>query len=353
MNRKNQVKAVRRLFNSRGLPLPEFIHGHRLLNANGDIDPSGAGFNYIITTLSFIRASIVEQKFYEIPIADYMPVDVGEGAWMDEIVQNLVFSTGGDFFQGDVNIQTETGRIAQVGAGLSPITMPVKTWAKGTGWTIMEIAKAAAAGNWDVVESKLRSLKKNWDLGIQEVAFLGHPDGTITGLLNDSVVNINTTLITTPISSMTEAQFKVLVAGLLAAYWANSQRTAVPDVFIIPSDDYMGLQTPLSGTYPVVDMLTYLVNALKKGTRNENFQVLPLAYADSEINASRSITKNRYALYRNDPDCLKMSIPVDFTMLEADTSNKINWQQAGYGQYSGVLVNRKREVLYLDETAGS
>jgi hypothetical protein len=48
---------------------------------------------------------------------------------------------------------------------------------------------------------------------------------------------------------------------------------------------------------------------------------------------------------------MKMAIPVDFTMLEADTSNKINWQQAAYGQYSGLLVNRKREVLYFDETA--
>ena len=154
MNKKNVIK---RLFNS--MPLPSHVNGHRLLNANGDIDTTGAGYQYIIDTLTYIRSRIVEQKFYEIPIADYMPVDVGEGAWMESIVQNLTFNTGGSFFQGDVDIQTETGRIAQVGAGLTPITMPAKTWAKGTGWTIMEISKAAAAGNWDVVESKLRSLK--------------------------------------------------------------------------------------------------------------------------------------------------------------------------------------------------
>lgn len=331
--------------------LPEFIGNRRLRNANGDIDPSSAGFQYLIDTLTYIRAGVIEQKFYEIPIADYLPLDVGEGAWMDTIVQNLTFNTGGSFYQGDVDVQTETGRIAQVGAGLDNISMPVKTWAKGTGWTIMEIAKAAAASKWDVVESKLRSLKKNWDLGIQETAFLGHPDGEISGLLNSSDVNINTSLITTPLSSMTATQFSALIKGLLAAYWANSQRTAMPDTMIIPSDDYMGLADPFSSTYPNISKFQYLQDSLKKMTNNPNFQILPLAYSDSEINASRSITKNRYCLYRNDPDTLKMSIPVDFTMLEADTSNKINWQQASYGQYSGVLINRKREVLYLDETA--
>ena len=183
------------------------------------------------------------------------------------------------------------------------------------------------------------------------MAFLGHPDGTITGLLNDGAVNINTSLITVSISSMTETQFSALIKGLLAAYWSNSSRTSMPDTFAIPSDDYMGLADPVSNTYPNVDKLTYLTQALQKMTMNPNFKILPLAYADSETNTSRGITKNRYSLYKNNEDTMKMSIPVDFTMLEADTSNKINWQQAAYGQYSGLLVNRKREVLYFDETA--
>ena len=350
MNRDRQAKLLgKRLFNN--LPLPQFIGGRRLLNANGDIDASSSGYQYLIETLSYIRSKIVEQKFYEIAFADYIPVDVGEGAWMEEIVQNLTFNTGGSFYQGDVDIQAETGRLAMVGAGLDKIQMDVKTWAKGTGWTIMEISKAAAANNWDVVESKLRSLKKNWDLGLQETAFLGHPDGTLTGLLNSTEVTINTSLITVSITSMSEAQFTTFVGGLLPAYWNNSNKTTMPDVMVIPSSDYLGLGVPYSTTFPNVTKLQYMLTMLQTMTRNPNFEILPLAYADSDVNASRGITKNRYVLYKNDPDTMKFAVPVDFTMLEADTTNKINWQQAAYGQYSGVLVNRKREVLYLDETA--
>jgi len=350
MNRDRQAKLLgKRLFN--GLPLPQFIGGRRLLNANGDIDASSSGYEYLITTLSYIRSKIVEQKFYEIAFGDYIPVDVGEGAWMEEIVQNLTFNTGGSFYSGDVDIQAETGRLAMVGAGLGKISMDVKTWAKGTGWTIMEISKAAAANNWDVVESKLRSLKKNWDLGVQETAFLGHPDGTLTGLLNTSEVTINTSLITVTIAAMSAAQFTTFVAGLLPAYFTNSNSTSLPDTLIIPNDSYLGLGVPYSTTFPNISKLQYMLDFLQRMTGNANFRILGLSYAQSAINASRSITKNRHVLYRNNPDTMKMAIPVDFTMLEADTSNKINWQQAAYGQYSGVLVNRKREVLYLDQTA--
>lgn len=350
MNRDQKAKLLgKRLFNN--LPIPQFIGGHRLLNANGDIDASSSGFQYLIETLSYIRSTIIEQKFYEIAFADYIPVDVGEGAWMEEIVQNLTFNTGGSFYAGDVDIQAETGRLAMVGAGLDKISMDVKTWAKGTGWTIMEISKAAAASNWDVVESKMRSLKKNWDLGIQETAFLGHPDGTLTGLLNATEVTINTALITVPISEMSEAQFTTFVAGLLPAYFTNSNDTTLPDTFIIPNDSYLGLGVPYSSTFPNVSKLQYMLDFLQRMTGNANFKILGLSYAQSAKNASRDITKDRHVLYKNDPDTMKMAIPVDFTMLEADTSNKINWQQAAYGQYSGVLVNRKREVLYLDETS--
>jgi hypothetical protein len=339
------------LFNSSRLPVPEFIGGRKLTNANGDVDPTSTGYKYIIDTLSHIRSNVIEQKFYEISIADYIPMDVGEAAWMEEIVQNIVFNTGGDFYQGDVDNQSDTSRLAQVSAELSKLSMPVKTWAKATGWTIMEISKAAAANRWDVVESKLKSLKKNWDLGVQETAFLGHPDGTLTGLLNASEVNINTTLITVPLSDMTETQFTDFLAGLLPGYFSNSNSTQLPDTFVIPTDDYLGLGVPYSKTYPNISKLTYMEDFLKRMTSNPNFQILPLAYAQDENNSGRGINKNRYVLYRNDPDDMAMAIPVDFTMLEADTSNKINWVQAAYGQYSGLLVNRKRGVWYLDETS--
>jgi len=347
-NKKSNL-LTKRLFNS--MPLPSHINGMRLLNAGGDIDPSGAGFQYLITTMSYVREKVVNQVFYEIPIADYMPVDVGSAAWAEEIVQNVVFQSGGDFYDGDVDMQTETGRLAQVDAGIDKLVMPIKSWGKGTAWTIFEIYKAALANNWDVVESKLGSLKKNWDLGVQETAFLGHPNGKITGLLNDPEATINTTLITKPLTAMTETEFTAFIGGLLPAYFANGNDTVLPDTFVIPNSDFLGLGVPYSESFPNISKLQYMLDMFRSTTGNANFAIKGLSYSQADKNVSRGINKNRYSLYRNVEDTGKMSIPVDFTMLEADTANKLNWTQAAIGQYSGYLLNRKREMLYIDETA--
>lgn len=320
----------------------------RLMN-QGDIAPGTSGFNYVIESLSYIRSQIIDQIFYEIPIADFMPVDVGEGAYAEEIVQNLTFMSGGSFYDGDVANADNNGRVAQVNAGLSPIRMRTQLWRKGTGWSIFELMRAATANNWDVVESKLKSLKKDWDLGVQETAFLGHPDGSnLVGLLNDSEVTVNNTLLPVSLSAMTESQFTTFIQTVLPTYFANANDTTLPDTLVIPNDDYLGLTAPYTGSFPVISKIEYLSNALSKATDNPDFKIMGLSYAQATRNAGRGLNENRYVLYKKNPETLKMAIPIDFTMLEADTTNKFNWQQLAYGQYSGCLINRKREVLYMD-----
>jgi hypothetical protein len=328
------------------------VMGMPLTNANGAIDPTSAGYDYVIRTTSEIRSRIIEQKFYKIPIADFLPVDVGEASWKTEIVQNISYDIAGDFFQGDVDTLQGNGQLAEVNTAVNPIRMPVITWAKGVTWNVADVSMASAAGNWDPVENKMKSLKRNWDLGIQEVAFLGHPSvALITGLLNNSEVNINTTLIDKPLSTMSETEYTTFVGAVLQAYYTNTNSTELPDTFIMPTDDYLGMGVPYSSTYPNITKLEYLLNMFRKQTANPNFEIKPLAYSQSANNASRGITKNRYVLYIRDPETLSMSIPVDFSMFDAGTSNNIYWNQPSIGQYSGVLVNRVPEVLYIDETA--
>jgi hypothetical protein len=321
--------------------------GMTLMNAAGDIDISSTGFKYAIDTMTYIRSEVIKQIFFELSIADYLPVDVGEAAWKSQIVQNLEYYEGGGFSDGLVN--QGNSRRAQVNTALAQMTMPVKTWAKKVSWTIAEIEEAANVGNWDVVEAKLKSLKKNWDLGIQELAFNGLTgDADITGFLNNASVNINTTLIAESISTMDATEFQTFVAGLLNAYYANSNSTRLPDTFLIPTDDYLGLGAASSPTYPNISKLEYLGNFLKKMTANEGFKIMPLTYAQAALNPD---AKDRYLLYRNDPEVMKLSIPVDLTMNQAYTVNGFDFEQLAYGQISGVLITRPREILYIDKTA--
>lgn len=323
-----------------------FIRGMPLMNSAGDVDLQSTGYQYIIDTLTHINAEVIQQKFYEVLPGDYMPVDVGSAAWKSKIVQNREYYTGANFEDGFIDLGNS--RSAQSSAALDQISMRTQKWSMNTKWDIPEIMEAAEL-NWDPVAADLKAQKKIWDLGIQKTAFIGCAD--MTGLLNNSEVSINTALIGTPIKSMDTADFQAFIGGLLSAYFANSNYTVYnPDTFVIPAADYLGLGEATSATYTTITKLEYMKNVFAQMTGNPNFKILPLVYSQSDKNPA---AKNRYTLYRNNKETLKLSIPVNFTMNQAYTVDGFNFEQKAYGQFSGVLVNRPREILYLDETAGT
>lgn len=311
------------------------------------------GYEVDITTLTAISKRVVEQKFFTLAPADYMPVRVGEGAWSADILTYRDFSIGGDFETGIVNTAANKSRLAEADAGVDSISVPVINWAKEINWTIFDLAMASRSGNWDLVSSKERARKKNWDLGIQKIAFLGSAsNANVRGLLTQSDVNSNTTLIDAPLSTMSTTDFTTFVAGIVADYRANAQYTVMPSLFVIPESDYNGLVTPYSATYPNISRLQYLLEAFRTVTQNPNFKIMPCAYADAANNADTQVGGlNRYALYNYDEDSGRMDIPVDYTNTMQNTINGAQFSNVGYGQFTGFKAYRPREFRYYDWSA--
>lgn len=325
------------------------ILGRPLQNAAGDIDLGSAGFQFAIDTLSQIRAKVITQKFYKVDITDFVDILVGEGGYGSEVVQNGQYMTGGDFYEGDTDVGGS--QISAVGVAQSPIRTPTQAWRKKAIWTIYEVAEAANSGNWDIIAGKLESLKKNWDLGIQKHAFLGR--GGMEGLLTSSEVTINTTLITEKISGMSATEFQAFVSGALDAFFTNSNATEMPNRFVMPYSDFLGMGSASSDSFPIGNKMDYLLDAFRKVSGKEDFKILPLAYCDKARNTEVGLNKDRYMLYNKDVETVSMPLPVDFTMLEAKTINGYDFEQLAHGMYAGVLFGRKREAMYLDLTAGS
>lgn len=316
-----------------------------------DIFRNSLGYEVNITTLYAISKRVVEQKFAQLDIADYVPVRVGENAWSDNILTYRDYALGGDFEAGNINTGQANSRLADADAGVDSLTNPVINWAKQVNWSFAELKMAARSGNWDLVTSKERARKKNWDLGIQRIAFFGsNSNANVLGLLNQSGITTNTTHITTDISSMTSTQFAAFVENVIGDYRSNCNYTAWPTHFIIPELDYDGLQTLVpgsAGTFPIT-MLSYLENAFKTATRNQNFKILPCFYADKTNNSTVSgLNTNIYTLLNYDEDSIRMDIPVDYTNTLQNTINGFQFQNVGYGQYTGPLAYRPLEMLYF------
>jgi hypothetical protein len=328
--------------------------GMSIKNSNGDIAPSTLGYQYTIQTTTLIRAKVIEQKFYEVPPADFVPIVIGEGAWLESIQTNLVYDSAGDFEDGVISL-SDPSDLAQVSAGLAPVPAKIVTWAKGYQYSTPEVDKALAANNWDVITAKQSVLKRNWDLGIQKIAFLGMKSDLsgVPGLLSNTNVNVNSSIITQALSSLNPTQFAAFVQAILADYFSNSNSTVLPDTFVIPMDDFLGLGVPVSASFPNIMMIDYLLESFRKLTGNANFQLKGVLYGKQSVNAGywATLGTNRYCLYRKNPETIRMDLPVDFILNAPNTGNNFLWEGVGVGQLTGAIAYRPAEIRYYDWAA--
>ena len=325
-------------------------NGLEVVNATGDVNDNAMGYQYSIDTLTYLTKQVTMQKFYEVNFADFVPCAVGDGAWAADLVTNLTFSTADDFESGNVGIATGGSRIAEVDTTIAKKSVPDINWAKGITYSIMDVNQALMANNWDIIMSLEMSRMKNWKLGLQKIAFLGSlaNSSNVAGLLNNGSVNINTGLITAPISGLNAAGFATFVQTLISTYFTNTNSTALPTHLVMPMSDWLGLTTLVPGTvgtYPE-PMINYLEMAFKKLCGPE-FKILASAYGDGANNKAYlgGNGKQVYALYRMDPESIRMDVPVNYTPTQPNSLNNFQFQNAAYGQYTGVGFYRNLETL--------
>lgn len=307
------------------------------------------GYEVAITTLTTITKKITEQKFFQIAPADFLPVRVGEGTWSTNLTTYRSFDAADAFETGIINTGGQNSRLATADAAVDALNIKVFPWAKSIGWSIFDLEFAAKSGNWDLVSAKEKSRKRNWDLGIQRIAFLGATGlngvgGSCLGLLNQGGVTVNTTVITQPISAMSTTDLKQFCVQVVEAYRANCNRTAFPTHFIVPESDYNGMAGQASAQFPMKSVLQLLEEMFQTICRNKAFKILPLAYADA---AYSGLSVQQYVLLNYDEESVRMDLPLDYTSTLANSLDNFSFQNAGYGQFTGVLAYRPLEMLYF------
>lgn len=348
-------KIFKKLFKGQELmnEAPAFTKGMSIFNSNGEVDVASLGFDYAIRTTTLLRQKSVKQKFYEVAIADFFTVEIGQGAWMETITQNLQFDSAGDFEQGIVNVNSGHSEVEEVESGVTPKTFHIFSWTKGYKYNIMEVEKALEADNWDKVAGQTAALKKNWDLGVQRIGFLGSKfNSNILGLLTQTEVTLDTLILDKNISDLAADEFIAFAKALLSAYFENSNYTQrQPNKLVMPMDDYLGLGIPLSSAFPLGDnRLDYLLKTFRQLTNNPKFEIIPLVYCQKAVNVGAVCTagSQRYCLYNDDVEVVKMDIPVDFTLTNPNTADNFSWQGKAYGQATGVQVTRPAEMYYFE-----
>ncbi len=336
------------ILNAKGEPIL-LNHREKLFCNYMQLQLNALGYELNITTLTTVLKKITEQKFFELPPADFIPMPTGEGAWSSNLTAYRSFATGDDFSKGIMGLAGDQARMSMAGAAIDSINTKIYNWAKGITWSIFQLEEAAKSGNWDLVTGLEESRKKNWDLGIQKIAFLGmQGDANVLGLLNQPSATVDTATLTAPISSLSTAQLKNFVASMINVYRANCNRSAWPTHFAIPESDYLGLVGQASADFPIKSTLELLQQAfnaaLKDKIGGKEFQIKACAYGDEAYSGQ---IYRQYALYNYDEKSIRMNVPVPYTNTLANSLDNFNFQNVGYGQFTGVTVMRPDELYYF------
>lgn len=331
-----------------GEPIFSERGGMEFRNSNGDVSGVGLGYDRTTSTLTYIKKLITTPKYYEIDISKYLPIIVGEGSFAEDILTHITINSSGDFEDGMINHGIDNSMLSKVNAGISSKTVPVVTWAKTVEYTEIQIQQALFANNWNIINAKHTSRQMNYELGIQKLAFLGSKNTptTVAGLLTQPNVNINTALITAPLSSMDVTDYTSFIGGIYEAYRVNCNRSAKPNRFVIPESDFNGLQVPYSASFPNVSKMDWLIKAF--AGLGLNVEILPSIYGMPAYNADYGLNLNRYALYNYEEESLRMDIPVNIRSTMPGTLNNFQFQDVAYSMFTGAWAYRELEMLYLD-----
>lgn len=305
------------------------------------------GLSQVIDTLTYVSGKLVEQKFYEIPFEQYVPTVLGEGAFSDLMLYYTNFADSEGFETGLVSNTGRTASLEAVDTHYESIEAKPIFWAKKTNYTVLELKQAMKMQNLpSLIEQREKVRQKEWQLGIQKVAFLGCNGQA--GLLNNSSVTVDTTSLTGFLSGITDSALNTFVAGIIGSYLSNTNGTILPDTFVIPLTDFAGLGATVSSSFPIKSRMDFLLDAFKGATGNANFKILPCFYCDK---AKYDGTNNLYALYSRDEENLVYNINVDYTVTQFASKDNFNYESAGYGQFTPVVLKRPQSVYYLKHTA--
>ena len=309
------------------------------------------GFEKMISTQTEIVAGVIQTKYYELlgqNLSDFVPFDVGRGAYSTNIFQYTAGYVGDPFETGLVQPSTGLGINAKSNIMIDGLSIKNNYWRMDyeVSHEVVEMGKVNAQA-FSIIEEQEKARKKVYDLGIQKVVFKGIPSNNIDGLLNMSNININTSLFPKKLSAMSIAELQALATGLLQAYLANNNSTQMPNRLCIPTSDFVALGTPFNPEFPVKTKREVLEQALREGGAVD----LKIVHTTYNETASADGAHARYVLYRHDADALRMYVPKPYTPHALYPMNGIDFVSVAESQFSGVVAIRPAEMLYLDAQA--
>lgn len=319
--------------------------------ANALFDYPNAGVVQTVDTITDIVQGVIVTKYYELAgqtLSDFINIDAsGRGAYAGEIFQFTSAYVGAPFKQCIIN-PASTGIHNDATADVAVDGISQRNNFYRQKYSISQEGLKMAAVNrvgFDLIEQKEKARKKNWDLGLQDILFLGLGDGRTFGLLNQPGVTINTSLIPAAINNMTVAQLKTFAGTALATAFAATNYTIMPNRWAMPTNEYLALGVPYGDTFGMPTVKDVLETAFKAAGAPSDFRIVHSLYNET----AGSNGGARHVFYNTDPDNVIMHTPKPYTPHPLYAAGALDMISDAEGQFTGVWLKRPTSMLYVDE----
>lgn len=320
-------------------------------NLSGIVENAGigaaTGLEQLITTTTDIIAGTVDTLYYQLngqKLSDFCPIEVGKGAYATQLLQYAINYKANAGKQGIIN-PTANGINKDANSTLQIGTLTLKNnfwrWEYSITNELVNMGRVNAE-TFSIIEENEKARKKVWDLMLQDAWFEGLGDGVSYGLLNQPLVNINTTLMTAKLSAMTDSQFGAFLAAVGNAFGQNSSYTLTFNRMLIPTSDFYGLTQPY-GQFGL-NRLQVLEDAIKRVVGGD-FKIVHSKYNEMANAAGNGA---RYVFYNADVDNVCSYLPVPYTPMPLFPQGSLDLLSQAHGQFVTPYVKRTGAMLYAD-----
>lgn len=305
-------------------------------DADMKLNTADDGLAFYISQLSTLENKIYETKYRNIVYQDFVPVDTSDPEWVDEVTYfSYDAVTVGKF------IGANAKDLPQSDLTASKSTIPVFYGGNSYNYSLDELRKSQAM-RMPVDVTKARMSRRGFEEHAQRVAFFGDADRNVTGLFNNANVQTDNSVVDW--STATGQEIVADMNGLLIKVWQNSAETHVPNVLLLPSDQWAIISNKRmdSGTDTTV-LEFFKMNNLYKDLTGADLTIKP----NFELKTAGVASVPRMMAYELNPDNLTMRMPLPWRSLAPQPEGLQVSVPAEY-KFGGVEFRYPGSAAYRD-----
>lgn len=299
---------------------------------------SQAAYGFVISQTSFIEPGVYQTVYPDITYRDLIPVDTSASQFATSVTYFSADQYGkADWINGNAD------DIPKAGTTRAKYETAVHTAGIGYGYGWEEVGRAQMLGI-NLPNDDALAARRAAEEMVERIALKGDTTKGFTGLYNAAGVSV----VAAPNGAWAAATPVEIVADLNAALtgvFSGTGYARLADTLLLPwSKLSLIAATPMSDTSETTVLAWFKANNIYTLQTGRPLNIR--GQIDLDTAGAAGVT--RMIAYRNDPQVLKLHMPVPHRFLPVFQSGPLRWDVPGVMRLGGLDVRLPKEVIYVD-----